>query len=412
MSTRKRFSLFFTFILISFTLFAAVTRAQISSTSALTTTPVNVYLFHLETCPHCRDQIAWWQENPGLLNQVNLQLFEARNPKNRDLFAAAANTIITDQTAMGAVPFLVIGSQAIIGFDENSTPGEILGAVAKCQEEACPDVVGKLPTLSQAESTSLQSMRATNKPAQAPLPSEPKSLSLPLIGAIDTSTLSLPLLSVVLGLMDGFNPCAMWVLFFLITLLLKVEDPRRRWILGITFIVASGAVYFFLMAAWLNLFLLIGFLPIIRVSIGLLALVSGAIHLKDALKKQLECKVIKGSKRQQIMQRLTAITQTNSLWIAMLLISILAVSVNVVELLCSAGLPAVFTHTLSQAQLPMLTHYGYIVLYLIFFMLDDLVVFAIAMLTLQTIGHTATYQKVSGIIGGLVLLGIGANLLL
>ncbi len=251
MSTRKRFSLFFTFILISFTLFAAVTRAQISSTSALTTTPVNVYLFHLETCPHCRDQIAWWQENPGLLNQVNLQLFEARNPKNRDLFAAAANTIITDQTAMGAVPFLVIGSQAIIGFDENSTPGEILGAVAKCQEEACPDVVGKLPTLSQAESTSLQSMRATNKPAQAPLPSEPKSLSLPLIGAIDTSTLSLPLLSVVLGLMDGFNPCAMWVLFFLITLLLKVEDPRRRWILGITFIVASGAVYFFLMAAWL-----------------------------------------------------------------------------------------------------------------------------------------------------------------
>jgi hypothetical protein len=212
--------------------------------------------------------------------------------------------------------------------------------------------------------------------------------------------------------MDGFNPCAMWVLFFLITLLLKVKDPRRRWILGITFIVASGAVYFFLMAAWLNLFLLIGFLPIIRIGIGLLALVSGAIHLRDALKKQQECKVIKGSKRQQIMQRLTAITQTDSIWIAMVLISLLAVSVNVVELLCSAGLPAVFTHTLSQAQLPSLAHYGYIVLYLIFFMLDDLVVFAIAMLTLQTISHTSAYQKVSGIIGGLVLLGIGVNLLI
>jgi hypothetical protein len=122
--------------------------------------------------------------------------------------------------------------------------------------------------------------------------------------------------------------------------------------------------------------------------------------------------VIKGSKRQQIMQRLTAITQTDSIWIAMVLISLLAVSVNVVELLCSAGLPAVFTHTLSQAQLPSLAHYGYIVLYLIFFMLDDLVVFAIAMLTLQTISHTSAYQKVSGIIGGLVLLGIGVNLLI
>lgn len=373
---------------------------------------VNAYLFHLETCPHCRDQIAWWQENPELLRQVNLQLFEARNEKNRDLFVAAANKAVTDQAAIGAVPFLVIGEQALIGFDENATPGEIQSAIASCQANGCKDVIENLSELSQAEATMLQASAVSSK-LPIPQPSlEPKSPRLPLISSIDTSTLSLPLLSVVLGLMDGFNPCAMWVLFFLITLLLKVEDPRRRWILGVTFIVASGAVYFFLMAAWLNLFLLIGFLPIIRIGIGLLALVSGAIHLRDALKKQQKCKVIKGGTRQQLMRRLTAITQTDSIWIAMFLISVLAVSVNVVELLCSAGLPAVFTHTLSQAQLPSLTHYGYIVLYLVFFMLDDLVVFAIAMLTLQTISHTSAYQKVSGIIGGLVLLGIGVNLLL
>jgi hypothetical protein len=405
---------FFLFGIISILIgsFSSDSALQAQQTEVDSPTQVSAYLFHLETCPHCRDQIAWWQDNPELLRQVNLQLFEARNEKNRDLFVAAANKVVTDQTAIGAVPFLVIGEQALIGFDDNTTPGEIQSAIASCQTNGCKDVIENLPELIQAEATTLQ---ASDTSSESPIPQpslEPKSPRLPLIGSIDTSTLSLPLLSVVLGLMDGFNPCAMWVLFFLITLLLKVENPRRRWILGITFIVASGAVYFFLMAAWLNLFLLIGFLPIIRISIGLLALVSGAIHLRDALKKRQECKVIKGSKRQQIMQRLTAITQTDSIWIAMVLISLLAVSVNVVELLCSAGLPAVFTHTLSQAQLPSLAHYGYIVLYLIFFMLDDLVVFAIAMLTLQTISHTSAYQKVSGIIGGLVLLGIGVNLLI
>lgn len=411
MSNPQKFFLF-GIISVLIGLFSSGSIAQAQQPESDSFDQVNAYLFHLETCPHCRDQIAWWQENPELLSQVNLQLFEARNANNRDLFVAAANKVVTDQAAIGAVPFLVIGEQALIGFDENSTPGEIQSAIASCQANGCKDVIENLSELSQAEATTLQASAISSKPP-VPQPSlEPDSPKLPLIGSIDTSTLSLPLLSVVLGLMDGFNPCAMWVLFFLITLLLKVEDPRRRWILGVTFIVASGAVYFFLMAAWLNLFLLIGFLPIIRISIGLLALVSGAIHLRDALKKHQECKVIKGSKRQQIMQRLTAITQTDSIWIAMVLISLLAVSVNVVELLCSAGLPAVFTHTLSQAQLPSLTHYGYIVLYLVFFMLDDLVVFAIAMLTLQTISHTTAYQKVSGIIGGLVLLGIGVNLLI
>lgn len=240
----------------------------------------------------------------------------------------------------------------------------------------------------------------------------PHILEVPLVGGIDIQNLSLPLLSVVVGLIDGFNPCAMWALIFLITLLLGMKNKKRMWILGITFIATSAFVYFLFLSAWLNFFLILGFALWIRIIIGLVALGAGIYNLRDYhLNRDAACKVEKGEQKQKIFGKLKKITQEQKFLLALFGIILLAFAVNLVELVCSAGLPAIYTQILSLSKLSPWQHYGYILIYVFFFMLDDLFVFAVAMITLQVVGIQTKYARISRLVGGILMLIIGILLL-
>ena len=227
------------------------------------------------------------------------------------------------------------------------------------------------------------------------------------MGQVKIRALSLPALTIAIGLMDGFNPCAMWVLMFLISLLLGMKNRRRMWLLGGTFILVSGLVYFLFMAAWLNLLIFLGFLTIVRLVIGGVALVTGGYNLREYWIHRPGCKVVKSESRRRIFEQLKAITQKPSLFMALGGIILLAFAVNLVELLCSVGLPAVYTQVLTLSALPILQYYLYLVAYVFFFMLDDLLVFLIAMLTLRAVGLSDKYSRFSSLIGGLIILIIG-----
>jgi thiol:disulfide interchange protein len=107
---------------------------------------------------------------------------------------------------------------------------------------------------------------------------EEKFLKLPFVGKVDVYKVSIPVLAITMGILDGFNPCAMWVLLFLISMLIGMGDRKRMWTIGTTFIVSSALVYFVFMAAWLNLIIFLGFVAIIRIIIGLLALFGGGFE--------------------------------------------------------------------------------------------------------------------------------------
>lgn len=96
----------------------------------------------------------------------------------------------------------------------------------------------------------------TSCPAKAV---DERIVNLPLFGKIDTTQISLPIFTIIIGLLDGFNPCAMWVLMFLLALLVYTRSRKKMFIVGGTFILVSGIVYYIFMAAWLNLFLFIDF---------------------------------------------------------------------------------------------------------------------------------------------------------
>jgi len=160
----------------------------------------------------------------------------------------------------------------------------------------------------------------------------------------------------------------MWVLLFLISMLIGMRNKKRMWVIGLTFIITSGAVYFLFMTAWLNLFLFIGFIFWIRIIIGVVAIASGIYHLREYYKNRNgTCKVIEEEKRVKIFDRIKYIINEKSFALAIVGIVGLAAMVNMIELVCSAGLPAIYTSVLSGANLSTWQYYGYMLVYIIMY---------------------------------------------
>ncbi|MCX5877232.1 MAG: hypothetical protein NT087_13235 [Deltaproteobacteria bacterium] len=241
----------------------------------------------------------------------------------------------------------------------------------------------------------------------------PETVSLPVFGAIRLTDFSLPALAVLIGLADGFNPCAMWALVYLLSLLVTLQDRRKIWLLVGSFVLASGVLYFLFMTAWLNAFLLLGYLRPLTIAIGAGALVIGAVDLRAFVltRGAPVCEVGSPGFKKRTMGRMERLVAAPLSLASFLGVIALAFTVNAIEFLCSAGLPAIFTHTLSLRQLSVPQYYGYILLYDFFFMLDDLLIFSLAVFTLRTT-MASGYAHYGKLVGGIVLVGLGLLMLL
>jgi len=355
---------------------------------------VNIYFFWGEGCPHCEYEKQFLEKLERKYPEVKVYDFEVwNNSENRKLLMEAGKKLNVN---VSGVPFTVIGEHYFIGWYNEQTTGSAIEDAVQCVlQNGCRDVISELDEYQNEKS---------------PLP---QKIKVPVLGEIETKNLSLPLFTVVMGGLDGFNPCAMWTLLFLISLLLGMKNRKRMWILGSTFIIASAAVYFLFMAAWLNLLLFVGFIFWIRVIIGLVALGGGIYNLKEFfVNKPAICKVAGDEKKQKVFEKLKAITQKKQFWLALGGIIILAAAVNLVELICSAGLPMVFTQVLALSNLAKWQYGLYMLLYIFVFMLDDLIIFFAAMITLKMAGMTTKYTRFSHLIGGILMVIIGILLML
>lgn len=365
---------------------------------------VDVYFFYSATCPHCSHEEIFLnslEEQYG--DQIVLHRYEVTsNKEGQVLFQEFINHV--DQLITG-VPATFIGDQVIVGFGTEETTGaQIVSLIDTCLGTGCVDpkmlITGETP----AEESS-QEEEVTDE-------SQSLVVNLPFAGEVDLTHYSLFGLTVVLGAADGFNPCAMWVLIFLITILLGMQNRKRMWILGLSFIIASSAVYFIFLAAWFNFFKFIGAVRWMQTLIGIVALGIGAYYLKRFWKmRALTCDVTNPEQRQKIMERIKNVVRKNSLFLSLVGIIGIAAIVNVIELFCSFGLPAIYTEALSLASLTNTQYYLYLLLYVIVFMLDDMVLFAIAMMTMKAVGAHGKYSRYATLIGGIVILIIGLLLI-
>jgi len=353
---------------------------------------VTLYFFWAKGCPHCVEQKRFLDRLSRELPFLRIRELElTSSPENREILRQVSRVL---KVELAAVPFTVVGDRWFVGWQGEAVTGAGLRqAVLEAAREGWPDMVA--PFLSQG--------------AQAPArETVSHRLVLPWVGEIDLGKLPLLTLTLLLGALDGFNPCAMWALVFLIGLLLGLENRWRRWVLGSVFILGSGVVYFAFMAAWLNIFLFLGLIVWIRLGIGLVAVAAGAAHLRAYVWDRGEaCPMLGSERRRTFLERIRQAVAHRSFGLAVAGVFLLGLAVNLVELICSVGLPVVYTQILALTPLSPWAYYAFLALYIFVFMLDDLVVFVISMLTLEHLGLTGRYQRFSRLLGGVVLTGVG-----
>lgn len=223
----------------------------------------------------------------------------------------------------------------------------------------------------------------------------------------------MPLFTITIGLLDGFNPCAMWVLLFLLSLLVNLQDRRKMALIAGTFVLVSGLVYFAFMAAWLNVFLLIGLSRAVQIGLGGIALLIGSVNVKDffALHRGLSLSIPESAKP-GLYARTRQILQAEHLAGALAGVVVLAGFVNLVELLCTAGLPALYTQILTLQGLSSWEYYGYLGLYNLAYIFDDSLMVTVAVATLSRRKLQERAGRWLKLISGLVMVGLGAILLL
>ena len=236
------------------------------------------------------------------------------------------------------------------------------------------------------------------------------SVDTGLFGVVSLKDVSLSIFTIILGAVDGFNPCAMWILIFLITMLFSMHDRKKMWILGLTFIFTSGFVYLCFMVSWLSLANFISSVIFIRFLIAGFAVVFGMINIYRYVKSlgsDVGCDVTDKNKRIKIMEKIKKIVSEKSFLLSIFGIMLLAFSVNLIELLCSLGIPVMFTNILAMNDLSAIEYVIYMGLYLLFFLIDDILIFVIAMKTLKIKGISNKYTKYSHLIGGVIMVLLG-----
>ncbi|MFH0952522.1 MAG: hypothetical protein V1838_05100 [Patescibacteria group bacterium] len=362
--------------------------------------PVEVYFFYSQVCPHCSKEEVY-------LDKLEVEYGDKLNVNRYEIYYNNDNRLIFDKFAeaynrdISGVPATFVGEQVIVGYGSDDTTGQtIKNIIEQCGQTACPDIGRRVI---QGETGLLIDKSNSKEIDESSL-----VVDVPFFGTIDLRNYSLFGLTIVVGGLDGFNPCAMWVLVFLISILLGMQNRRRMWTLGLTFIAASAIVYFIFLAAWFNLFRFIGILRPVQVIIGLAALGVGVYYLRRFWKMRPGvCEVTNPEQRQKLMAKIKRVISERALWLALLGIIGLAFTVNLIELACSAGLPAIYTQVLVLSNLPGWQYYLYLLLYIFIFMLDDMIIFAIAMATLKVAGGSGKYSRYATLVGGVVILLLG-----
>lgn len=407
---------------------------------------VNVYV--RSGCPHCADAERFLTHLSAKYPALEFRYRDVAS----DIPSREAMQRLTRQYRRTAttVPVFHFCNELLVGFDSSSGMGRKIEEVLTRWTCPCPkpepgneqggavesdsprnpplhqrDSVQRVnpvsaPLLTSEPGPSLQQVDESRAPeAELPLPGGPSEdtsaepVRVPFWGELDVGYLGLPLFTIAVGLVDGFNPCAMWVLLFLLSLLVNLQDRRKILAVAGTFVVISGLAYFAFMAAWLNVFLLFGLLRWAQVLLSLLAIGVGAIHIKDffAFRRGISLSIPESAKP-GIYARVRRIVLAENLLGATAGAAVLAVLVNVIELLCTAGLPAMYTEILTLRQLPLWQNYLYLGLYIAAYMFDDSMMVGLVVITLGRRKMQETHGRWLKLLSGGAILLLGLVMLL
>ena len=366
---------------------------------------VTLYLFHGDGCPHCAAEIEYLNNIARKYDNLEIVKYEVwYNEENSEFLTQVKESFGVNNPY---VPTTVIGNTLITGFSD-STGNKIERAIKYYSSNDYIDQIQRIREGTFDKDTYKDSFEEYENKTDKDV-----TIDVPVFGKVNLKRISLMASAVIIGLVDGFNPCAMWILLFLISVLIGMKNKKRMWALGITFLTTSALVYMIIMLSWIQIAVKITTVIWIRNIIAIIALIGAIINIRSYIKSRRSsgCEVVDDKRRKNIFNKIKKFTSEKSFWLALVGVIGLAVSVNLVELACSAGLPLVFTELLALNNVSDSMKFFYTVIYIVFFLLDDLVVFFIAMFTMKITGISTKYNKYSHLIGGVIMLFIGILLI-
>ena len=373
---------------------------------------VHLYFFWSPTCPHCRAAKPFVTDLPQRLPWLVLHSHDVTERGHAQAYVELAAGL--GETARSVPAFLFCG-QMVVGYGSDLDSGAALERALR----ACHAANGG--------GADPETARMTSTPGATPLPGDgvggdgrtsdevtgDEVPELPFLGRLDPAAVSLPIYTLVIAGLDAFNPCAFFVLLFLLSLLVHARSRARMLFIGGVFVLFSGLIYFLFMAAWLNLFLWLGELRLVTLGAGVLAVLVALVNIKDYFwfRRGPSLSIPDGAKP-GLYQRMRGLLRADSLPALTLGTVALAIVANSYELLCTAGFPMIYTRILTLAGLSPVAHYLYLGLYNLIYVLPLLVIVLIFARTLGARKLSESEGRVLKLVSGLMMLGLGTLLLI
>jgi thiol-disulfide isomerase/thioredoxin len=384
-----------------------------------------VYFFWGDGCPHCADEKPFLESlqlrHPGM----DIRSYEVWHDKQNAALLASMSRAYNN--SISGVPMTFVDRKVFVGFTEQT--GRLIASVAeRCAANPCIDpldilngsVTLKAPARegtaqpgSPLASRSTVTASQAEEPTQPALAAEDAVIDLPLFGSVDTTATSLPLLTVMIAGMDSFNPCAFFVLLSLLGLMVYARSRGRMLFVGGVFVFFSGFIYFLFMAAWLNLFLVMGQVALITRVAGGLSLIIAVINIKDFfLFKKGVSLTIPDSAKPKLFDRMRRLIHASSLFSLLLGTTVLAIAANSYELLCTAGFPMVYTRILTLHSLSKASYYLYLALYNVVYVIPLLFIVVVFGITLGKRQLSEWQGRLLKLVSGAMMLGLALVLLI
>ncbi len=392
---------------------------------------VTVYLFWGEGCPHCAKAKPYLEGLTHVYPGLTLKSYEVYyNAENQVFFQALAQKFALENMY---VPTMFIGSQYLVGYAESLQP-EIEAVIDECFKTGCPDSAEGIqlpsgegavtqgieetvpPELTQQPAVTESSaiVESTPTPTELPRPINEKfEIELPLIGAINLDVQSIILSTILIAVVDGFNPCSLWVLSMLLALTMHTGSRKKILVIGLVFITITAVIYAMFIGGLFSVLKMTSFLGWIRVVVALIALFFAVVNIKDYFwYKEGVSLSISDEKKPGIYRRMQAVMDASQSWLGLIAATIvLAAGVSLVEFSCTAGFPVLWVNLLTTQEVSFASFFLLLLLYMFIYQIDELVIFFSAVVTLRTSRMEEKHGRILKLVGGMLMLTLSLVML-
>lgn len=375
------------------------------------TNPVVIEVLSREECPHCQAEKSFLESLSSQRNDFSYSILDLTESDNLALW----EQITTQEKLPKVTPITIVGETVFLGFGTEETTGVKIIELIEYYSENPTEVSGFQDYIDLETASEIEKLDAEVCAEECVVETEDtlSRIPIPFVGTVNMSKVSLPVLAATLGFIDGFNPCAMWVLITFLLILAQLKSRRKMIVYAGLFIIAEAIMYTLILTVWYTTWDFVGLDRIVTPLVGLLAIGGGLFFLYEwKTSDPGECKVTNLNQRQKIRQRIQSIVHQPLTLTTCFGIILIAFSVNVIEFACSIGIPQTFTKIIELNQLGFAYSAWLIAVYITMYMVDDFIVFGLALYSFEKIGLTSKYSKITNFVGGLLLLLLGAILIL